>query len=264
MNGIIDTHAHYDNERYNDDRNDVIRALPQNGVEMIINVGCDIKTSKASVKLADAFPHVYASVGFHPHYVKNLTEKNLPEILTLCEHKKAVAFGEIGLDFFHNFSPQETQRYWFKRLLEILPALELPAIIHSRDANNEVFAAIENSAVRNGVIHAFSGDADLARAYLEMGFHIGIGGVVTFKKADSLKEVVAAVPLDKILLETDCPYLAPEPFRGKRNESAYLSYVAKKIAKIKGVSVEDVCAQTNINAKKLFKMGGTSNDQEKN
>ncbi|MCL1843046.1 MAG: TatD family hydrolase [Defluviitaleaceae bacterium] len=250
---IIDTHTHYNDKRYHEDCESLIKSLPENGVEIVINVGCDLKTSKASVKLAEEYPHVYASVGVHPHYAGSLTDDDLEEIKCLAANKKVVAFGETGLDFFHNFSTPYEQRLWFKRQLEIIGELGLPAIIHSRDASDETFAFIEAMpAVRTGVIHAFSGDAKLAQDYVKLGFHIGIGGVVTFNKADALKEAVAAVPLERILLETDCPYLTPAPFRGKRNESAYLSYVAEAIAKIKGISAETVIAQTNKNAKKLF------------
>ncbi|MCL2578081.1 MAG: TatD family hydrolase [Defluviitaleaceae bacterium] len=251
---IIDTHAHYDNGRYKSDRHELLKALPINGVEKIINIGCDLKTSKDSIKLAEAYPYVFATVGAHPHYVKGLNDDVVCELAKMCENKKVVGFGEIGLDFFHNFSPQETQRFWFKQLLELTAELNLPAIIHSRDANDEVFETISASSVRRGVIHAFSGDASLARDYVEMGFHIGIGGVITFKKADTLKEAVAAIPLEKILLETDCPYLSPEPHRGKRNESHYISYIAEVIADIKGETVESVCNITGENAKKLFEI----------
>ncbi|MCL2456906.1 MAG: TatD family hydrolase, partial [Defluviitaleaceae bacterium] len=237
-----------------DDRDLLLRALPENGVESVINIGCDLKSSKASVKLAEAYSHVYSSVGAHPHYVKSLTEESIRELTKLAKKKKVVAFGEIGLDFFHNISPQEEQRYWFKRLLYLTADLKLPAIIHSRDANSEVYKTIYSSPVRSGVIHAFSGDSELAKAYVEMGFFIGIGGVITFKKTETLQEAVRAVPLEHILLETDCPYLAPEPFRGKRNESVFLTFVAEKIAKIKGVTVETVYAQTNKNARNLFNL----------
>ncbi|MCL1845348.1 MAG: TatD family hydrolase [Defluviitaleaceae bacterium] len=251
---IIDTHAHYDSERFDDDRHELLAALPASGVEKIINIGCDIETSEAAIALAAEYPHVYASVGFHPHYVKKLTEENLQRIIALAGSEKVVGFGEIGLDFFHDHSPRDVQRFWFARLLDVVADLNLPAIIHSRDASDEVFVAIEKSRVRRGVVHAFSGDDALARAYVEMGFYIGIGGVVTFKKTDALQAAVAAVPLEKILLETDCPYLAPEPFRGKRNESPLLVHVAEKIAQIKGATAEAVCAQTSENAKKLFNL----------
>ncbi|MCL2225905.1 MAG: TatD family hydrolase [Defluviitaleaceae bacterium] len=249
---IIDTHAHYDNERFKADRHELLKALPENGVEKIINIGCDLKTSKASVKLAEKYDYVFATVGVHPHYVKGLADEIVKELTAMCENKKVVGFGEIGLDFFHNHSPQGTQRMWFKRLLKLTAELNLPAIIHSRDANDDVFEMISASTVRRGVVHAFSGDAALATAYVEMGFHIGIGGVVTFKKTDILKEAVAAVPLDKILLETDCPYLSPEPHRGTRNESPNISHIAKVVAEIKNETPENICNQTAQNAQQLF------------
>jgi TatD DNase family protein len=251
---IIDTHAHYDNERFKPDRHDLIKALPENGVEKIINIGCDVKTSKAAIKLADTYPYVFATVGAHPPYVKGLDDNVVRELAELCENKKVVGFGEIGLDFFHNHSPQGTQRFWFKRLLKLTAELNLPAVIHSRDANDEVFEMIKSSPVRRGVIHAFSGDAALAKAYVEMGFHIGICGVVTFKKTDALKEAVAAVPLEKLLLETDCPYLAPEPHRGQRNESPFIAHIAEVVAELKNETSEKICTQTAENAQNLFKI----------
>lgn len=249
---IIDTHAHYDNERFKSDRHELLAALPENGVEMIINIGCDLKTSRASVKLADKYPHVYATVGAHPHYAKGLNDGVVRELEKLCDNKKVVGFGEIGLDFFHNFSPPDTQRRWFSRLLELTAQLDLPAIIHSREANAEVFETVKKSPVRRGVIHAFSGDAALAHAYVKLGFHIGIGGVVTFKKTDELKEAVSVTPLENILLETDCPYLSPEPHRGQRNESPYICHIAEAVAKIKGETSEKIIEVTAENAKNLF------------
>jgi TatD DNase family protein len=251
---IIDTHAHYDNERYKHDRHELLKTLPENGIEKIINIGCDLKTSKAAIKLAEKYSYVFATVGAHPHYAKGLNDGMVRELEKMCENKKVVGFGEIGLDFFHNFSPQDTQRFWFKRLLKLTAELKLPAIIHSRDANDEVFETIAASTVRRGVIHSFSGDAALAKAYVEMGFHIGINGVVTFKKTDVLKEAVAAIPLEKILLETDCPYLAPEPHRGKRNESSFIPYIAEVVAEIKGETSEKICEITSENAKELFEI----------
>ena len=249
---IIDTHAHYDNKRFNKDRDDIIAALPEKGVERVINVGCDMKTSKESLKLAEKYPFVYATVGVHPHYANTLSEEHLPILESLCESKKVVAFGEIGLDFFHNFSPPYTQRYWFKAQLELASKLGLPIVIHSRDAHDETFAFVEASGVRSGVVHAFSGDASLAFEYVDLGFHVGIGGVITFGKTDTLKKAVAEIPLERVLLETDCPYLAPAPHRGQRNESSYLTFVAEEIAKIKGITMEEVCAITTENAKRLF------------
>jgi len=251
---IIDTHAHYEHKQFNQDREELLARLAKEGIANIINVGCDLQSSKASVALAEAYPFIFATVGVHPHYAKTLSEQNLELLKTLCDHEKIVAYGEIGLDFFHNFSPPDVQRHWFKRQLDLAEELDMPVIIHSRDAAEETFEMVQKSALRKGVIHSFSGDATLAWAYVNLGFHIGIGGVVTFDKTKRLQGVVDAIPLEKILLETDAPYLTPTPFRGKRNDSSYLTYVATAIAEIKGVPYEMICAQTCGNARELFGM----------
>jgi len=251
---IIDTHAHYDHKQYDQDRIEIISQMASGGISAIINVGCDLKSSRASIALAEAHPFVYATVGVHPHDAKSLTEQKLKELEALCAHEKVVAYGEIGLDLYHNFSPADTQRHWFKRQLELVEALDLPVVIHSRDAAEETFGIVEMSTLRKGVIHSFSGDVALALAYVDLGFHIGIGGVVTFDKTKRLPDVVAAIPLKKILLETDAPYLTPAPFRGKRNNSTYLTYVATTIAEIKGITYEEVCFQTTSNARELFRI----------
>jgi len=250
--GIIDSHAHYDHKRFHKDRDALLKALPGLGVDAVINVGCDLASSKASVKLAEAYDYVYATVGVHPHDSKSLTNEGLSQLKNLCAHKKVVAYGEIGLDFHYDFSPRDIQRKWFARQLELAHELNMPVVIHSREAAEETFATLKSSSVRRGVIHSFSGDAALALAYVDLGFYIGIGGVVTFDKTNTLQQVAAAVPLSKILLETDCPYLTPDPHRGKRNESQYLIHVAQAIAKIKGEQVEEVCSQTSANAMELF------------
>jgi len=249
---LIDSHAHYENKRYDQDRHQLLQELPQKGVELIINVGCDFWCSQASIELAEQYPHVYATVGIHPHYAKVLDEEKLVQLKSWCAHPKVVALGETGLDFYHDFSPRDVQRHWFKRQLELAAEVDIPVAIHSRDANDEVFKFISDSTVRTGVIHSFSSDAAFALAYVQMGFHIGISGVVTFDKTDTLKDAVAAIPLTRILMETDAPYLTPVPYRGKRNESQYLSYVAETIADIKGVTVEEVCRQTSANVREVF------------
>ena len=251
-NKIIDTHAHYDHRQFNQDRAELLAKMETDGISRIINVGCDLKSSRASVALAEEHPFIFATVGVHPHYSSSLSERGLKSLEALCAHKKVVAYGEIGLDFFHNFSPPDVQRDWFKRQLELAEALNIPVVIHSRDAAEETFEMVEKSSVRKGVIHSFSGDVALAWAYTNLGFHIGIGGVVTFDKTKRLPDVVDTLPLEKILLETDAPYLTPAPFRGKRNISSYLTYVASAIAEIKGVTCEQVCEQTTENAFALF------------
>jgi len=249
---LIDSHAHYEHGRFKQDRDVLLKSMPDKGVELIINSGCDLPSSHDSIKLAEAYPHVYATVGVHPHETKTLNHRNIDTIKELCMHPKVVALGEIGLDFHYDFSPRTIQRFWFKRQLEFAQEIGKPVVIHSRSANDEVFDTIERSPVRTGVIHSFSGDAELALEYVKLGFYIGIGGVVTFDKSGQLQEVVAKIPLERILLETDAPYLTPAPFRGKRNESHYLFYVAEAIAKIKGLDQQTVCHQTTKNVKDLF------------
>jgi len=251
---IFDSHAHYDHKRFDKDRDTLIKALPSQSVSAIINVGCDISSSLASVKLAEAYAYVYATAGVHPHEAKSLCEAGLQTIKKLCTHKKVVALGEIGLDFHYDFSPRDVQREWFQRQLSLAYEIDMPVVIHSRDAHEETFAMIEASPMRRGVIHSFSGDAALAAAYVALGFHIGISGVVTFDKTNMLQDVVAAIPLSRMLMETDAPYLTPAPFRGKRNESHYLKYVVEAIAKIKGETAESVCTQTSANVKSLLNL----------
>jgi len=250
---IIDTHAHYDHKQFNPDREELLVSMAASGVKAIVNVGCSLQSSRASVALAEAYPFIYATVGVHPHDTKTLSKGDLKKLEALCSHSKVVAYGEIGLDFFHNFSPPDVQRHWFKEQLQLAKSLDMPVVIHSRDAAEETFDIIKKSTLRQGVIHSFAGDVALAWAYASLGFHIGIGGVVTYDKTKRLPDVVDAIPIDKILLETDCPYLTPVPFRGRRNNSSYLTYVAAAIAEIKGVTVNEVCAQTLENAQSLFK-----------
>ena len=249
---LIDSHAHYEHKLFTSDRNSLIKSMPDKGVELIINCGCDIPSTTASINLAEIYSNIYATAGIHPHEAKTASEKNLQKIKDFCNHKKVVALGETGLDFHYDFSPRDVQRYAFKRQLEIAHEVNLPVVIHSREANQEVFDTIKNSPIRNGVIHSFSGDAELAMAYVNLGFYIGIGGVVTFDKTGTLQDVATQVPLERILLETDAPYLTPAPKRGKRNESHYLFYVAEKIAELKNITVENVCEQTTKNVKNLF------------
>jgi len=255
---ICDSHAHYDSRQFNVDRDKLLNSMPNVGC--VINVGCDIPSSKASIALAEKYNddqalsklQIYATVGVHPHEAKSLNDKSLQTLESLCSNERVVAFGEIGLDFYRNLSPQDTQRHWFKQQLDLANKLNLPVVIHSRDAGDETFDIIEKSPVRKGVIHSYSGDAEMALDYVALGFYIGISGVITYDKTKKLQGVVAAIPIDKILIETDAPYLTPVPYRGKRNESSYLRYVAESIATIKGTTPENVCTDTYKNAHRLF------------
>lgn len=249
---LFETHVHFDDKRYNEDRNEEILRCYENNVTKIVNIGADLQSSRNSVELSKKYDFVYASVGVHPHDVKDMTEQDLEEIKQLSKNEKVVAIGEIGLDYFYEYSDKESQRKWFIRQLELAKELDLPVVIHSRDADNECYEIIKNNCFTPAVIHCFSGSLDLARKYVDLGHMIGVGGVVTFKNAKKLVEVVKNIPLDKILLETDAPYLTPEPFRGQRNSSNYLKYVAEKVADIKEILPKEVEETTYLNALSFY------------
>lgn len=248
----FESHAHYDDGRFKNDREEILNLLPSCGIDYVINVGCDMKSSRESIKMAEKYDYIYAAVGVHPHDAENMKESDLDELRQMSNHKKVVAIGEIGLDFYYDNSPRDIQRYWFKRQLELVKELNKPVIIHSRDASKETFDIIKESGVKKGVIHCYSGSAQMALDYVNMGFYIGVGCVVTFSNAKKLVEVVEAIQLEQILIETDSPYLSPIPNRGKRNDSRNLQFVVEKIAKIKNVSPEKVANITKLNASKLF------------
>jgi len=250
----FESHAHYEDKQFNPDREELLATLlPEAKVTTVINVGASMGSTRAGIKLAERYSYVYATVGVHPHYVKSLTGSDLTELEQLCANKRVVAVGEIGLDYFRDLSPRNVQQQRFRDQLEISKRTNLPVILHTRDASKDMFDTIKNeSQIRRGVVHCFSESAEMAREYTKLGFYIGIGGVVTFPKSKTLHEVVRRTDLSHILIETDCPYLAPEPHRGKRNSSAYLPHVVEAIAQIKGISAEEVAEQTYTNGKKLF------------
>lgn len=248
----FESHAHYDDERFDDDRDELLASFPAEGIETVVNSSSDIASSRASIALAEKYPFFYASVGVHPHEVSKMREEDIDTLRELSKHPKVVAIGEIGLDFYYDLSPRDDQRYWFKRQLALAEELDMPAIIHSRDASQECFDIISASNVRKGVIHCYSGSAPMAQDYADMGFYIGIGGSLTFKNNKKTVEVVEKLPLEKILIETDSPYLAPVPYRGRRNDSRLLKYVVEKISEIKNVPEIDICNITKNNAVELF------------
>lgn len=251
---LIDSHAHLDDRRFDRDRDRIIKDLENNGIELVINIGADLKSSIASVSLAEKYPNIYATVGVHPHSAKDMDEASLEILRSLAKRDKVVAIGEIGLDFYYDNSPRDDQRKWFKVQLKLAKELNLPVVIHSRDAQQETFDILKEAqdGSLRGVLHCYSGSKEMAMEYIKLGFYISIAGPVTFKNARVLKEVAKAVPIDKLLVETDCPYLAPEPHRGKRNEPVYVKYVAGTIADIKGISFEELAKATNRNTKELF------------
>jgi len=259
----FETHAHYDDKRFEEDRDQIIEEAKSSGVDVIINCGASMRSSRDSVALAQRFDFVFASVGVHPHDAKSLDAPKFEALKTLAKSPKVVAIGEIGLDYYYDHSERDVQREWFMKQLEFAVEVELPVIIHNRDAHEDTFEILEQGCkiakeagkTLRGVIHCFSGSADMAKRFLKLGFYIAFGGAVTFKNSRKSLEAMEVVPMDKLLIETDCPYLAPEPFRGKRNTSAFLKYVVDKIAVVKGLDHEDVAKQTYENAKALFGVG---------
>ena len=253
---IFETHAHYDDRRFDDDREELLQKMEESGIGKIINSGASVDSTKKTVELAEKYPNVYAAVGVHPTDAEELNEAFLEWMKEKAAWEKTVAIGEIGLDYYWEKEPevQANQRYWFKRQLELAKEVNLPVIVHSRDAAADTMQILKDVKEWNlkGVIHCYSYSKEMALEFIKMGYYIGVGGVITFKNAKKLVETVEAIPLERILLETDCPYMAPEPFRGKRNSSLYLPYVVQKIAEIKGVSTEEVERVTEANARALF------------
>jgi TatD DNase family protein len=255
---IFETHGHYDDEQFDEDRERLIAEFLEKDIDKVMNVGADMQSSRNSVELAGKYPHFYAAVGVHPSEVGDLTEDDMQALKQMTlENSKVKAIGEIGLDYhFDDDPPRDVQKKWFIRQLELAQELGMPIIIHSRDAASDTMEILKDmDGGRNGgVIHCYSYSREQAREYIKMGFHIGVGGVVTFKNSRRLQEVVEDIPLEKIVLETDSPYMAPVPFRGTRNSALNIPYIAEKIAEIKGVPVQKVYDQTYANALKMYKM----------
>lgn len=251
---IFETHAHYDDEKFDEDRAELLSSMQENGIGRIINVSANLESLENTRKLMEAYPFIYGAFGLHPDEVGDLNEDVMERMRGLCRLEKAVAVGEIGLDYYWDKENHEKQQYWFRRQIALAREEKLPMIIHSREAAADTLRVMkeEKSEEIGGVIHCFSYSAEMAEEYLKMGFYLGIGGVVTFKNAKKIKEVVQMAPMERILLETDSPYLAPVPYRGKRNSSLYLPYVVREIAEIKGLSEEEVIEMTEKNAVRLF------------
>lgn len=251
--GIFDSHAHYDDKRFQDDQAQVIEKLKESGVSAVINVGCDMKSSYSSFALTEKYPFFYCTVGIHPHDAEHAQDGYLQELETLSKRDKVVAIGEIGLDYYYDMSPREKQKEVFEQQLLLAQALDLPVIIHSRDAVEDTMKLLRQYRPK-GVVHCFSGSAETAREILELDMYLGYTGVVTFHNAKKILEAVNATPMDKLLLETDCPYMAPSPFRGQRCSSELIPHIAAKIAQLKGLGVQDVIDQANRNTCTLFKI----------
>ena len=250
----VDSHAHYDFDAYDGDRDELLSGLPAAGIDAVINVGAGVMSSYRSLKLARQYGHVYASVGVHPHYVDQMTDADLDTLRKLAADERCVAVGEIGLDYHYKRSTPANQRKWFEMQLQIAKDLDLPVIIHSREAVSDTLEILREHEIRRGVVHCFTDDEKTAEAYASLGLYIGIGGVITFPNAQHVARAVQAVGISRVLIETDCPYLAPIPFRGKRNDSLKLEYICAKISIVVSTSVDDVAKLTSYNSINLFNL----------
>lgn len=251
---LFDTHAHYYDTQFDKDRSEAINRARESGVEYILSVSSDVASSVENVTLAQNYDFIYAAVGVHPHSVIDLNNNIISALTDFASYSKVVAIGEIGLDYFYDNSPREAQKIWFAKQISLAKSLKLPIIVHDRDAHEDTMKILkeENAKEVGGVLHCFTGSVEMAREVMNQNFLISIAGPVTFKNANKLLDVVKYVPDDMLLIETDCPYLAPEPYRGKRNESAHIKFIAEKVANIKGKTLEYIEQVTNSNAKRLF------------
>lgn len=256
MTPIFDTHAHYDDEAFDEDRDALLTGLPENGIARVVNVGASLASCKRTIELMNRYDYIYGAIGVHPSETAELNDRAFDWLRQQCQLGKCVAVGEIGLDYYWDEPDRELQKEWFRRQLNMARELDKPVIIHSRDAAKDTVELMteEHAEEIGGVIHCYSYTKETAEVFLKMGFYFGIGGVLTFKNAKKLKEAVAYIPLERIVLETDCPYLAPEPNRGKRNSSLNIPYVIKALAEIKGVEEEMVRQAAWENAHKLYRL----------
>lgn len=256
MTPIFDTHAHYDDEAFDEDRETLLAELPKAGVARVVNVGSSLAACRRTLALMERYDYIYGAIGVHPSDSAELDETQFAWLKEACTHEKCVAVGEIGLDYYWDEPDRETQKKWFVQQLELARALHKPVVIHSREAAKDTIDLMQAAKAEEigGVIHCYSYTKETAKIFLDMGFYFGIGGVLTFKNAKKLKEAVAYIPMEKIVLETDCPYLAPVPFRGKRNCSLYIPHVIDELAQIKGISPEDVRKQAWTNAHNLYRI----------
>ncbi len=254
---LFDTHAHMDDPAFDADRDALISSFPEHGVALAMNVGCSLASSRNAVALAEKYPHIYAAVGTHPDAAAEVDEAVLEEYRKLCKlHPKVKAIGEIGLDYYYEDIPRDIQKKAFALQLELARELDLPVVVHERDAHEDGMALIRQFLQVKGVFHCYSGSAEMARQLVEMGWYIGFTGVLTFKNARKAVETAATIPLERILLETDCPYMSPEPFRGRRNDPTKIYRMAEALAQIRGISVEQAQQATWENGKRLYRIDG--------
>ena len=249
---LFDTHAHYDDRRFDKDRDTLLASMPEQGVGYVCNIGCDMPTSRQSIALAEAHDHVYAVVGIHPHNAADAVDADYAELEQMSRHAKVLALGEMGLDYHYDFSPRDVQRQVFVRQMELAGRLQMPVVIHEREACQDVLEVVRKNPVCRGVYHCYSGSAETARELVQLGYYLGFNGVITFDNARRSHEVIRSVPLERLLLETDCPYLTPVPHRGKRNDSGLMQYSLQKMAELRGLTPEEMARITTENALRFY------------
>ena len=251
---LFDTHAHLNDPAFDEDREALMAGLADKGIGLVMNAGCSLQSSKDIIKMAERYPWLYASVGSHPDSADEVNEEVIEQYRQLCCHEKVKAIGEIGLDYYYEDIPREIQKKAFRMQMALANELDMPVIIHEREAHDDGMRIVKEFPKVKGVFHCYSGSAEMARQLVNMGWYIGFTGVLTFKNARKAVETAASVPLERIVLETDCPFMAPEPYRGKRNDPGYLPKMAEKLAEIRGISVEEAIAATTENAKRLYRI----------
>ena len=251
---LFDTHAHLNDPAFDEDREALIWSLPEKGIGTVMNVGCCLESSKDCMAMAEKYPHIYASVGSHPDSADEVCEEVLEQYRIMCRHPKVLAVGEIGLDYYYETIPREIQIRAFEMQMELAQQVDLPVIVHERNAHGDGMDVVQKFPKVTGVFHCYSGAAEMAKQLVKKGWYIGFTGVLTFKNARKAVETAAAVPLDRIVLETDCPFMSPEPYRGRRNDPTRLIYMAEKLGEIRGISAEEVIAITTENARRLYRM----------
>lgn len=251
---FFDVHAHYDDEKYKQDRKEVLERAHESGVEYIVNSASSVASLEETVKLAHNYEYIFAAVGIHPHDVDNVDEEIFNKVYMLAKKSKVVAIGETGLDYYYDFVSRDLQKKWLREHIELAKNLNMPLVIHNRESHEDVLRIIKSEKAKTvgGLFHCYSGSVEMAEIIMKNNFYISVGGIVTFKKVRKIIEVIRSTPLDRLLIETDCPYMTPVPYRGKRNDSSYIVYTARKIAEILKMDVEEIAEVTKQNAKTLF------------
>ena len=251
---LFDSHAHLNDEAFDQDRAELLETFRDAGVGLVMNAGCSLASSREGIALAEAYPWIYCSVGTHPDTADEVNEEVLEVYRQMCSHPKVKAIGEIGLDYYYETIHRDAQMRAFRMQMQLAEELDMPVIVHERDAHEDGMSIVKEFPKVKGVFHCYSGSAEMARQLVDMGWYIGFTGVLTFKNASKAVETAASIPLERILLETDCPYMAPEPYRGKRNHPGYLPKMAEKLAQIRGIPVEKAIRATTENAKRLYRI----------